>query len=50
MKSIAVLIAVALAVGAVVYAAQTGTWPTKNCHSSPPFGPHDFTCVYTIGR
>jgi hypothetical protein len=50
MNVLAVLLAACLAVGAVVYATQTGTWPTKHCQSNAPFGPHDFVCVYTIGR
>jgi hypothetical protein len=50
MKVLAVLVAAALAVGAIVYASKTGMWPTERCQSSAPFGPHDYVCVFTIGR
>jgi len=50
MNVLAVLVAAALVVGALIYVAQAGMWPTERCQSNAPFGPHDYTCTYTLGR
>jgi hypothetical protein len=50
MNVLAVLVAAGLALGAVIFVAQTGMWPTERCQSTAPFGPHDFSCTYTLGR
>ncbi len=29
---------------------NAGYWPHATCHSIQPFGHHDYTCTYWIGR
>jgi hypothetical protein len=50
MNVIAFLVAVGLALGTVIFVATSGMRPTERCQSTAPFGPHDFSCTYTLGR